>query len=112
MVLLGRTKRQQPMTASKFPHLFSPLRIGNVTVKNRILSTGHDTSMPMDGRVNDALVAYQKARAEGGCGLIVMQVAGVHETARYTSHILMANSDECIAGYRRVVERCNAHRWR
>jgi 2,4-dienoyl-CoA reductase-like NADH-dependent reductase (Old Yellow Enzyme family) len=97
------------MTASKFRQLFSPLRIGNVTVKNRILSTGHDTSMPTDGRVNDALVAYQKARAEGGCGLIVMQVAGVHETARYTSHILMATSDDCIPGYRRVAEIARAN---
>src|SRR5262245_22708676 len=89
---------------SPFPHLFSPIQVGSVTIKNRILSTGHDTSMPTDGRVNDKLVAYHKARIEGGCGLIVMQVAGVHETARYTSHILMATSDECIPGYRRVAE--------
>ncbi|MEX0807154.1 MAG: FAD-dependent oxidoreductase [Dongiaceae bacterium] len=94
------------MAAHAFKHLFTPLRIGNVTVKNRIFSTGHDTSMPTDGTVNDRLVAYHKARAEGGCGLIVMQVAGVHDSARYTSHILMATTDECIPGYRRVVEIC------
>ena len=46
-------------------------------------------------------MAYQEARAEGGAGLIVIQVSGVHETARYTSHILMATTDDCIAGYRR-----------
>ncbi|MEX1108864.1 MAG: hypothetical protein WEC00_08145, partial [Dongiaceae bacterium] len=97
------------MPAHAFKHLFTPLRIGNVTVKNRIFSTGHDTSMPTDGTVNDRLVAYHKARAEGGCGLIVMQVAGVHDSARYTSHILMATTDECIPGYRRVVEICRQH---
>jgi 2,4-dienoyl-CoA reductase-like NADH-dependent reductase (Old Yellow Enzyme family) len=97
------------MAEHKFKHLFTPVRVGNVTVKNRILSTGHDTSMPTDGFVNDRLVAYHRARAEGGCGLIVMQVAGVHESARYTSHILMATADDCIPGYRRVVEVCRAN---
>ena len=54
--------------------------------------------------VNDALVAYQEARARGGVGLIVLQVSGVHETARYTHHVLMATCDASIPGYRRVAE--------
>jgi 2,4-dienoyl-CoA reductase-like NADH-dependent reductase (Old Yellow Enzyme family) len=92
-----------------FPHLFSPLRIGNVAVKNRILSTGHDTSMPREHRINDALAAYHEARAKGGCGLIVLQVAAVHETGLYSSHVLKATTDECIPGYRRLAEICRAH---
>src|SRR6185369_2630405 len=72
--------------------------------KNRILSTGHDTTLPTNFVPNDALHAYHQARAEGGVGLIIMQVAGVHETARYTSHLLMATSDDCIPGYRRIAE--------
>ncbi len=97
------------MPATPFKHLFTPLKVGGVTIKNRIMSTGHDTSLPKDGTVNDALIAYQRARAEGGCGLIVVQVAGVHETARYTSHILMATTDACIPGYRRLAEMCHSH---
>src|SRR5262245_42985347 len=89
---------------TSFPHLFSPLRVGRVTLKNRILSTGHDTSLPQEGLVNDRLIAYQEARAEGGVGLIVVQVAGVHETARYTAHSLMATTDDCIPGYRKLAE--------
>ncbi|MGD9744120.1 MAG: FAD-dependent oxidoreductase [Hyphomicrobium sp.] len=96
------------MPATPFKHLFTPLKVGGVTIKNRIMSTGHDTTLPKDGTPNDALVAYQKARAEGGCGLIVLQVAGVHESARYTSHILMATTDACIPGYRRIAEVCHA----
>ncbi len=90
-------------------HLFSPIKIRNLVIKNRILSTGHDTTLPTDFVPNDALVAYHQARAEGGVGLIVMQVAGVHETARYTSHLLMATTDDCIPGYRRVAEAVHAH---
>lgn len=92
-----------------FPRLFQPLRIRGVQLKNRIMSTGHDTTLPTDGLVNDALIAYHEARARGGVGLIVSQVAGVHETARYTSHMLMATQDECIAGYRKLAEVCHAH---
>jgi len=61
-------------------------------------SSGHDTTLPVDGTVNEALVAYQEARARGGVGLIVLQVSGVHETARYTNHVLMATDDSSIAG--------------
>ena len=82
-----------------FPHLFAPLTLRRTTLKNRIMSTGHDTTMPTDGTVNPALIAYHRARAKGGAGLIITQVAGVHETARYTSHLLMATADACIPGY-------------
>ena len=85
-------------------HLFQPLRIRGCTLKNRIMSSGHDTTLPVDGTVNAALVAYQEARARGGVGLIVLQVSGVHETARYTNHVLMATDDGSIAGYRSVAE--------
>lgn len=94
---------------SPFPHLFSPLRIGPVGVRNRIFSAGHDTTLPTDGRVNAALVAYHRARAAGGAGLVIVQVAGVHESARYTSHILMVTDDGCIPGYRRLADACRAH---
>jgi 2,4-dienoyl-CoA reductase-like NADH-dependent reductase (Old Yellow Enzyme family) len=96
------------MIMAQFPHLFSPLTLRGVTLRNRILSTGHDTTLPTDGTVNAALVAYHRARAKGGAGLIVTQVAGVHETARYTSHLLMATNDDCISGYRTLAEAVHA----
>jgi 2,4-dienoyl-CoA reductase-like NADH-dependent reductase (Old Yellow Enzyme family) len=92
-----------------FPHLFSPLTIGGVTIKNRIVSSGHDTVMAADGLVTDQLIAYHEARAAGGAGLIVLQVAGVHGSARYTSHILMATDDGCIPGYRRLSDALHRH---
>lgn len=91
-----------------YPNLFSPLVIRNKTIRNRILSTGHDTTLPTEAAVNDALIAYHVARAKGGVGLIVTQVAGVHETARYTSHSLMATDDSCIEGYRKLADACHA----
>lgn len=95
--------------STAFAHLFEPLQIRGKRLKNRIMSSGHDTCLPTDNLVNDKLVAYQLARAEGGAGLIVLQVAGVHDSARYTSHVLMATDDACIDGYRRIAQACHAY---
>jgi 2,4-dienoyl-CoA reductase-like NADH-dependent reductase (Old Yellow Enzyme family) len=104
---IASSNADQP--ARPFPRLFEPLRIGSVTIRNRIVSSGHDTVMAVDGFVTDQLIAYQEARAAGGVGLIVVQVAGVHESARYTSHVLMATEDACIPGYRALAEAVHGH---
>ena len=97
------------MTTAMFPNLFSPLQIGPVTVRNRILSSGHDTVLVQDGAVTDDLIAYHEARAAGGVGLIVLQVSGVHESARYTTHVLMATDDACVPGYAELAEAVHRH---
>ncbi|HUX03509.1 MAG TPA: FAD-dependent oxidoreductase [Acidimicrobiales bacterium] len=94
---------------TSFTRLFSPLVVGSCTLRNRIVSSGHDTVMVDDGKITDQLIAYHEARARGGVGLIVVQVAGVHESARYTSHILMAIDDSCIEGYRRLAASVHRH---
>ena len=53
---------------SAYKNLFSPFEIRGKRLKNRIMSTGHDTSMPTDNLINDQFIAYHKARAEGGAG--------------------------------------------
>ncbi len=101
--------REAILAAAGLSHLFSPIRIRGLEIKNRILSTGHDTTLITGGVPNDALIAYHEARAKGGAGLIIVQVAGIHETARYTSHVLMATEDDAcpaIAGWRRP---CTSH---
>lgn len=89
---------------SRFPQLFSPLEMGPVRLLNRIVSTGHDTCMTEGGLVSDRMIAYHKARATGGVGLIVLQVASVHETAQYTAGVLRAHEDACIPGLARLAE--------
>ena len=56
--------------ASALPRLFTPIRIRDCEIKNRIVSTGHDTMMAMAGLPSAAMIAYQQARAEGGAGQI------------------------------------------
>lgn len=92
-----------------FPHLFEPITLGSTTIRNRIVSSGHDTVLDDHGHIGDDLVAYHEARAKGGAGLIVLQVSGVHETARYTNHVLMATDESSVAGYQNVAEAVHRH---
>ena len=65
--------------------------------------------MAVDGKVTDQLVAYQEARARGGVGLIVAQVAGIHQSAKYTGSVLMADDDSCIPGLSRLADAVHRH---
>ena len=73
--------------AEEFKHLFTPLKIGTTTVRNRIVSTAHHTSIgrdliPMGTMIpNDALIAYWASKAKGGIGLIVTQVHSVYPSS-------------------------------
>jgi 2,4-dienoyl-CoA reductase-like NADH-dependent reductase (Old Yellow Enzyme family) len=95
--------------SARFPHLFSPVRVGPLTLANRILSSGHDTVMADDGLVTDQLVAYHEARAAGGVGLIVIQATAVHPSADYTAHTLAVYDDRAGPGLRRLADAVHAH---
>src|SRR5262245_36933713 len=65
-----------------FPTLFSPLTIKKLTLRNRIASTPHSDGMAEDGLVTERLIAYFKAKAVGGAGLVMGPAGGaVHPTS-------------------------------
>ncbi len=93
--------------ARAFENLFSPLSVGPTTLQNRIFSTGHMTVMLKDGQPSDAMVAYHKARAEGGVGLIIVEAARAHVSGDSGRPAIRAFEDACIPGYRRIAEACH-----
>ncbi len=97
------------MTSERFPHLFSPLTIRGVTFKNRILSTGHETALVDRGRLGDAFVAYHEARARGGAGLIISEVASVHPSGIFVRDPIPVFTDDCIPDYRRLAKVLHGH---
>ena len=71
-------------TATEFKHLFSPLKVGPRTLKNRIYSPPHFPGfMEMDGLPGDALINYWEAKARGGTAMIATGVVPVHETGGF-----------------------------
>ncbi len=67
------------MTA--YPNLFSPLEIGNITVRNRIMQTAHAKLFTHNGVDSQRNVDYQVARAKGGAGLLITGNRLVHPTS-------------------------------
>jgi 2,4-dienoyl-CoA reductase-like NADH-dependent reductase (Old Yellow Enzyme family) len=54
-----------------YEKLFSPGKIGNVTVKNRLAMSPMGTGIAnLDGTPTEDMIAFYEARAIGGVGLI------------------------------------------
>ncbi len=54
-----------------FPHLFAPLKVGSVTLPNRVLMGSMHTGLEDKAADYDRLAAYFAERARGGVGLMV-----------------------------------------
>lgn len=87
---------------SKFPHLFSPIQIGNVTVKNRLFMPPLSTNLGKKGYVTDELVEHYKARAKGGVGLFVTEVVTVEPTYVYLPGDMSIHDDSFIEGWSKL----------
>ena len=59
---------------SLHPHLFSPLTINGMTLKNRIIMPPMGTNMAtLNGEVSQEQLEYYELRAKGGTGLITIE---------------------------------------
>jgi 2,4-dienoyl-CoA reductase-like NADH-dependent reductase (Old Yellow Enzyme family)/thioredoxin reductase len=97
--------------------LFSPGKIGNMEVKNRIalapIGHGFTFGTKPDGFFTDRLLAFYEARAKGGAGLIQLTVASLGRP--YASQLIFGPgvlgmmTDDHIPGCRRFVDAIHAH---
>src|SRR5579871_6155042 len=92
-----------------YPALLSPVAIGALTVRNRIVSTSHQTTLVHDHLPTDDLIAYHEARAAGGVGAIFIEATAVHPTGLLTAHTLGGFLPEIVTGYRRLVDAAGEH---
>lgn len=92
-----------------FPHLFSPLTIRGREIRNRILSTGHQTWLAKGNVPGDDLIAYHEARARGGAGLIVNESARFHASTLGEAPELVILSDDAIPHYARLAAAVQRH---
>jgi len=90
-------------------HLFSPLPIGGVTLRNRIVSTSHQTSLVHDHLPTDDLIAYHEERARGGVAMICIEATAIHHTGLLTAHTVGGYLPEIVPAYRRLAEAVHAH---
>ncbi len=94
-----------------FRHLFTPLQVGGLALKNRIFSTGHAEAMAEAGKAGPQLRAYHEAKARGGAALtIVGGSTSVHPSSPASAWNMIANHDDSvIPGYRSLAEAVHRH---
>ena len=81
----------------KFEHLFSPVTIGTLKLRNRAVMPAMATGYAgMDSTPNDRLVEYLARRARGGTGLIITEVTAVTPRGKGFPNELGIWSDEFI----------------
>src|SRR5919205_2837515 len=99
------------MTIERYPHLLSPIQIGGLTVRNRVLSSGHGTNFATDGLPNARHLGYHVERAKGGIGLIIMEATSVTEasTSATGSGNIRNIDDRIIPPYRELADAVHAH---
>jgi mycofactocin system FadH/OYE family oxidoreductase 2 len=88
--------------AQGFRFLFTPLRIGRVTVPNRISFSAHLTNFAEGGLPSERHVYYYAARAKGGAGLIITEEQSVHPTDWAYEKVIEAFRSEVILGYKKI----------
>ena len=89
----------------QFPHLFSPITINGMTLKNRAvmppMGTGYGNA---DSTVSDRLVAYLARRAQGGTGLIITEICAVDPRGKGFPNEIGVWNDAFIPGLARIPE--------
>lgn len=83
--------------------LFSPLKIKNITLKNRIVVSPMCQYSATDGFTNDWHLVHLGTRAAGGAGLVFMEATAVSPEGRISPGDTGIWKDEHIDNLRRIV---------
>ena len=98
------------MSKPKYPNLFSPVQIGNVKIKNRIvMTTTCSEFVTPDGYSTEQFKAFWTARAAGGTGLLIVGPFIVIQGHKKTYTTLGCGlwDDSFCYGYKDVVDACH-----
>ncbi|SFN78360.1 2,4-dienoyl-CoA reductase [Pseudonocardia ammonioxydans] len=87
--------------------LFTPLRLGPLTLRNRLVMAPMGTCLDESGHITDDTIAYYERRARGGIGAITVE--GVLVSPDSVGPEPRIHSDEYLPGLRKLVEALAPH---
>lgn len=90
-------------------YLWTPLAIGPVTTRNRIVFSAHLTNYARAGLPTEQHAAYYEARAAGGTGLIITEEHSTHATDWPYEKLIHGFHRQVIPGYRRITDAVHRH---
>jgi len=94
----------------EFKHLFQPIRIGTLELKNRIVMCPMGTNFATDKSMpTEQMANYHAERARGGVGFIITENTSVQKIGRWSPRAAGIWDDKFIPGWRLVVDAVHAH---
>ncbi len=92
----------------KFHAMYEPIKIGNMTVKNRFVVPPMGNNFAnTDGTMSEQSAAYYGARAKGGFGLITLEATVVHPGAKGGPRKPCLYDDSTIESFKHVIDVCH-----
>ncbi|MDO9534884.1 MAG: FAD-dependent oxidoreductase [Bacillota bacterium] len=91
----------------KYPHIFSPLKVGKFTLKNRIkYASTEDNFNTDDGFVTEREVAYMEVQAKGGAAIVTTQGAYTDPSGEGKGYVGMMGiwDDKFIPGLKKIAD--------
>ena len=95
--------------AGQYQYLFTPIRIGQTTIPNRIVFAAHLTNLAEENMPGPRLTAYYAERARGGCGLIITEEQSVHPSDWAYQPLIHGFDPRVIPHYRRMTRAVHEH---
>jgi len=90
--------------SSAFSTLFSPIRLRNVNLRNRIVFGAHTPNMSEEGLPGRRHLGYYRERARGGAAMIVVEPMPAHPTGILTRGNFICDSDDVIPHFRKITD--------
>jgi 2,4-dienoyl-CoA reductase-like NADH-dependent reductase (Old Yellow Enzyme family) len=106
---MGAGSRRAVSATGALEALMAPIGVGPVTLRNRVVSTSHQTSLVHEHLPTRDLVAYHEARARGGAGAIFIEATATDPTGLFTAHTIGGFLPEVVPAYRRLADAVHAH---
>lgn len=86
------------------PPMFTPFRLRDLTVRNRVVVSPMDMYSAVDGMPNDFHLVHLGSRANGGAGLLFTEMTCVSREGRISPGCTGMYAPEHVAGWKRIVE--------
>ncbi len=95
--------------AGQYQYLFTPIRIGQTSIANRIVFAAHLTNLAEENLPGPRLTAYYAERARGDCGLIITEEQSVHPSDWAYQKLIHGFDPRVIPCYRRMTRAVHEH---
>jgi anthraniloyl-CoA monooxygenase len=100
----GEAEKQTGMPVSPAPPMFTPFRLRDLVIPNRVVVSPMCQYVADDGTVGDWHLAHLGSRAIGGAGLVMAEMTDVSREARISPYCAGLYKDEHVAAWKRIVD--------